>query len=332
MTSKPDATRIALFLAFAFGIAWAGAFVIYRHGGLTESPALMPGSGLSLALVILATVYMWAPALSHVLTRLITREGWRGLYLSPRWVHSWVYLCGAWFVPAMLVTAGAYLYFFLFPQDHDRTYQSVQAMIDQLAAASGRKITIAPFDYMAVQIASAAFLAPIANVISTFGEEFGWRAYLQPKLLAFGYRKAMILTGVIWGVWHWPIIAMGYNYGLDSPGFPWAGMLAMVWFTIQLGVLFGWLTVRSRTVWPAVIAHAAVNGAVGIPFLFAHVKLVAAAGVPVFSFAAKTMPLLGPALTGLVAAIPMTALSLYLLWKPGGTILAENGVTGAQAT
>jgi CAAX protease family protein len=330
MTEKPDARRIAIFLAFAFGIAWAGAFVIYRHGGLTESPSLVPGTGLSLALVLLATVYMWAPTLAHILTRLVTREGWRDTYLRPRWVDSWIYLCAAWFVPAMLVTAGGYLYFFLFPQDHDPTFRSVQAMMEQAAAAAGQKLTITPFDYMAVQISAAAFLAPIANVIGTFGEEFGWRAYLQPKLLAFGYRKAVILTGVIWGVWHWPLIAMGYNYGLGSPGFPWTGMLAMVWFTVQLGILFGWLTLRSGTVWPAVIGHAAINGAAGIPILFAHFKLVGATGVPVYSFLGSTMPLLGPAPIGLIAAIPMTILSLYLLWKPGGTVLADGGVTAPR--
>jgi membrane protease YdiL (CAAX protease family) len=316
MTGKLDARRLAIFLALTFGIAWAGAYVIYRHGALTASPTIVPGTGITLALVVLATVYMWAPTLAHLITRLVTREGWRDLYLRPRWVHSWVYLFGAWFLPAMLVTAGAILFFHIFPRDHDTTYQSIQAMMDKLAMNVGQKKPMTPFDLLAIQVASAIAFAPIANVIGTFGEEFGWRAYLLPKLMPLGYRKAMILIGAIWGVWHWPIIAMGYNYGLDSPGFPWAGMLAMVWFTIQLGIILGWMTLRSRTIWPAVIAHAAINGAAGIPVLYAHFTLVAS-GASIFSFPDWTMPLLGPAPIGIIAALPMTILALWLLWRPG---------------
>ncbi|MER3459512.1 MAG: CPBP family intramembrane metalloprotease domain-containing protein, partial [Chloroflexota bacterium] len=81
----------------------------------------------------------------------------------------------------------------------------------------------------------AILLAPLLNALPVFGEEFGWRAYLQPKLLPLGGRKAMLLMGLIWGVWHWPVVAMGYNFGLDYVGAPWLGMLLMVWFTLAFG-------------------------------------------------------------------------------------------------
>ncbi len=75
MDKQLDSHRISIFLGFAFGIAWITGLVIYLTGGLANSPQIVPG--ISLALVLMATVYMWAPALGNILTRLITREGWK---------------------------------------------------------------------------------------------------------------------------------------------------------------------------------------------------------------------------------------------------------------
>jgi hypothetical protein len=41
---------------------------------------------------------------------------------------------------------------------------------------------------------------------------------------------------------------MGHNYGLDCPGYPWPGLLAMVWFTFTVGTFFGWLAYQGGSV------------------------------------------------------------------------------------
>lgn len=84
MNDKLDMKRITIFLTFAFGIAWLNGLIIYLTGGLVDSPEIIPGSGITISLVLLAGGYMWAPALAHILTRLITREGWKDTYLRPR--------------------------------------------------------------------------------------------------------------------------------------------------------------------------------------------------------------------------------------------------------
>ena len=61
-----DWKRIGIFIAFAFGIAWLVALVLYLTGGLTAT---------TYTLVMLGAGYMSAPALAHILTCLITREG-----------------------------------------------------------------------------------------------------------------------------------------------------------------------------------------------------------------------------------------------------------------
>lgn len=295
-----DLRRIILYLIFAFGIAWAGGLAIALTGGLANSPPVA-GSNLPLAFFILTTVYMDAPAIAHVLTRLVTREGWGSTYLRPKLSQSWPYWVIAWLAPGLLTFAGAALFFVLFPQYYDASLSMVQAMLQQ-AAPEQQVPEVSPWLAVIAGAVQAILLAPLLNALPVFGEEFGWRAYLQPKLLPLGGRKAMLLMGLIWGVWHWPVVAMGYNFGLDYVGAPWLGMLLMVWFTLAFGTLVGWLALRGGSVWPAVIAHGALNGIARIAVLFIQ-------GTP--------NPLLGPLPVGLIGSAGFALIALWLFLRSG---------------
>jgi membrane protease YdiL (CAAX protease family) len=152
-----------------------------------------------------------------------------------------------------------------------------------------------------LQVVQSLLIAPVINALPTLGEEFGWRAYLQPKLLPLGWRRAMLLVGIIWGAWHWPIIALGYNYGLEYAGAPWLGMLAFAWFTTTFGTILGWLTVRGGSVWPAVIGHGALNGIAALPALM---------------IMGEPNPLLGPLAHGVLAGVPTALVALWMWWNP----------------
>jgi len=53
----------------------------------------------------------------------------------------------------------------------------------------------------------------------TLGEELGWRGYLLPRLMPLGGRKAVVLLGIFWGVWHWPaVIAYASLNGIAAIG------------------------------------------------------------------------------------------------------------------
>ena len=108
-------------------------------------------------------------------------------------------------------------------------------------------------------------LGVLVASLSAFGEELGWRGWLLPNLLPLGTWPALLLSGAIWGVWHAPLILLGYNYQRTDV----LGLLLMVGWCMLLGVLIGWLRLRSASVWPAVVAHGAVNAAVGALLLFA---------------------------------------------------------------
>ncbi|HQE94099.1 MAG TPA: CPBP family intramembrane metalloprotease [Anaerolineae bacterium] len=294
MNSLLDRRRILVFLAFAFGLAWVGALVIYLTGGLANSP---------FTYLILTVVYMGAPTIAHILTRLITHEGWGHLYLRPRLHHEWPYWVAAWFAPGVLTIVGMIVFFALFPQYYDADLTPVKQMLETQANLTGKPVPdTRPWLIIINQTAIALILAPLLNAFATFGEEFGWRAYLQPKLLPLGGRATMLLMGVIWGVWHWPLIAMGHNYGLDYPGAPWGGMAMMVWFTLAVGTLLGWLTLRAGSVWPAVIGHGAINGIAALGALFVK---------------GKPNPLLGPLPVGFVGAAGFAVVMLILFIRRG---------------
>ncbi len=289
--------NIWIFLALAFGISWTVGLVIYLTGGLVNSPELVQGTGVTLALVLLASGYMWGPALAHIITRLITKMGWKNTFLKPKLKKGWPFWLIGWFGPGVLTLAGAALFFILMPDSFD---PQLTVLTNQLKSAGVSAELINPVQFILGQTVAAFLLAPILNLIATFGEEFGWRAFLIPSLTKFGNRKALLLSGIIWGVWHWPVIMMGHNYGLDYPGFPWLGMLVMVWFTISVGILFGWLTLRAESVWPAVFAHGALNGIAAIGLFFVKEP---------FSM------ILGPSPVGLIGCLPFTILAAIILVK-----------------
>lgn len=300
MITSINKKRIIIFIILSFTIAGVTALAIYLNGGLTQSPIIIPSISVNLATVLLATSYMFAPGIAHFLTRLFTREGWKGMMLKPNLLHKGKYWLAAWFLPGILTLAGAAAFFYIFPQFYDNELANFQNQMQTLAQQYGSSQTpsLSPWLIVILQAGQALLLAPILNAIFTFGEEFGWRAYLLPKLMPLGGRKAVLISGVIWGVWHWPIILMGYNYGFDYPGAPWMGLLAMVWFTTMFGIIISWVTLRTQSVWPAVIAHGAING-------IAAIGLLTVKGSPI--------SWLGPTPIGLIGGIFITILAINLL-------------------
>nr|WP_321236217.1 CPBP family intramembrane glutamic endopeptidase [uncultured Psychroserpens sp.] len=89
------------------------------------------------------------------------------------------------------------------------------------------------------------------------GEEIGWRGFLQKKLLEKNSLFASLtFLGLLWGFWHFPLVINGFNY----PEYPVLGaFLILPLTTVFISYFFGWLTINSKSVWPAVIAHGALN-------------------------------------------------------------------------
>ena len=117
---------------------------------------------------------------------------------------------------------------------------------------------------------NAVIIGPFLGLIITFGEEYGWRGYLQGELVHLGRIRGVGLLGIIWGVWHWPIILMGYNY----PGQPVLGPLLMTAYTVVLAYFLAYAVFKSKGVWTAAYLHALNNQTLSF-LMIAVVTLIA---------------------------------------------------------
>ncbi|MCW5953652.1 MAG: CPBP family intramembrane metalloprotease [Propionibacteriaceae bacterium] len=98
------------------------------------------------------------------------------------------------------------------------------------------------------------------NGLFAFGEEYGWRGVLADLLRPLGLVRATLLTGVLWGLWHAPIIMLGHNYG-DEWGW---GIPVMVAWTVPLSFILTWTRERTGSVLAPAMLHGAFNGASGV--------------------------------------------------------------------
>ncbi|WP_445908671.1 CPBP family intramembrane glutamic endopeptidase [Yeosuana sp.] len=91
----------------------------------------------------------------------------------------------------------------------------------------------------------------------TIGEEIGWRGFLQKKLLEKNsLLKSLTFLGLLWGFWHFPLIINGFNY----PEYPvLAAFLIFPLTTVFISYFLGWLSINSKSIWPAVLAHGGIN-------------------------------------------------------------------------
>jgi membrane protease YdiL (CAAX protease family) len=138
-----------------------------------------------------------------------------------------------------------------------------QAAGDQAATLS----EVPSWAWLLIVGAQSLLLGPILGLLVAFGEEYGWRGYLQGELIKMGKIPGILLVGIIWGLWHAPIIAMGHNF----PGYPSLGIVVMTLYTIGLGFFLGYAVLKTGSVWLAAWLHALNNGVAS--FLMAMVYL-----------------------------------------------------------
>lgn len=251
--------RTIEFVLITFALSWAiGWFAVSQGitlGGLMREDSLEQGQLAGMAALGL---YMWMPALGSVLVRVFTRQGFQDIKLRPSPRRNGKYDLLGWFAPFGFALTGTVSYFAIFSDRFDY-FEHLKGL---LGTVLGLSLDGVPAPALAVGLlAAAALTTPLASVVSgPLGEELGWRGYLYPSLCGWMPRwKAMVVSGVIWGIWHTPLLVMGWDYGTDYPGYPLGGIAVLTLCTVCMGAFQCWLTDQSGNIWPAVLAHGALN-------------------------------------------------------------------------
>lgn len=289
-----DKAKTGKYLLWTFGIAWlmqAGVALLYR-GGLSVIGRMMAQ--------MLMTFMMFVPMLGVLLSgNRLAGMGWK-----PHIRGKIKPLLMAWFFPGILTALGAAIYFAVFPGHFDVSGAYLVNIGGEAALSQLEAQGISYAQYILISVVSCLTYAPLINMFPAVGEEAGWRGFLYPQLKAkFGKKKGWLIGGVIWGIWHWPLMALiGYEYGKDYVGFPVVGMLLFCIFTIAAGIACDWLYEKSGLIWAPAIFHGAINAAATVP----GAVCLANTG---------SLILLGPAPIGVLAGIPLMIFAGILFFK-----------------
>ncbi|MGO1917733.1 MAG: lysostaphin resistance A-like protein [Brevibacterium aurantiacum] len=249
--------EVAVFVAVAVILAWLVCLPLWLSGEGIGNLMLVQVSGMAM---------MFTPLIAVVVAMLIQRRR-SG---EPR--SSIVRYLGIWplrpfgrvlgmtalaFFGVFVLVAVAYLLGAAFGWMQVDLFglSGFKAQLAQLPGLEEIPVLIAVVGYLAIMA-----LGSLLNITVAFGEEVGWRGWLLTSLRPLGTWPALLIVGVIWGLWHAPLILLGYNFSRPDI----TGLAFMVGGCVMVGILFGWLRLRTGSVWPAVAAHAALNGSAGM--------------------------------------------------------------------
>ena len=246
MTNKKlEAKRLIIFLLLAFGISWIPAIIMNCVFGYHEwfETYKMP---------FFALIVGYGPALANILTRKLTHEGWYNsmLHLKLKGNIKY-YLIAVFSVVAMGIAEGVFTTIIYGNAD----FSDIGGGMNGMQIIGNVLLTLSVIPLMA---------------FNTFGEEFGWRGYMNQKMeQLMGTTGTVIVGGIIWGLWHAELTVAGHNFGTEYDGYPCLGILFMCIYCTFLGMGLMWLTKKTDSIYPAAIMHASINfGGKGIGRLF----------------------------------------------------------------
>jgi membrane protease YdiL (CAAX protease family) len=237
-----DKRGIIAFLLINFGLTWGLEFTMLARGTRFDQTA----TGTTLTLL----TAMLLPALSaFIVRRWVTREGFASAGLK---FGSWKPYLAVWLAVPAAFGVVYLLSLLLGSATFDPSMAGIMATLHALAPDKALPTT--------GLLLGGTFVATLTfglliTCVATFGEEFGWTGFLLPKLLPLGKWRAALTYGLIWGLWHAPIIWGGYNY----PGYPVIGIFAMCLFTCALGLTMTALRLRYGSVLLTAWVHGSVN-------------------------------------------------------------------------
>ena len=240
-------------------VSWAAFGIYYLASG---------GNPTSNKIVfsVVESLYMFFPLIVAVALQLLRKEslrstGFLNFKLSWEWLVSLLVPLFAVVICIMIsaLMPGVKLDFGL-----DQIIRQFNINESDATAINEQFQNITPGAFIVFQVVVALVAGCTVNALFAFGEEYGWRNYLVDALKDFNFLKKALLIGLVWGIWHAPLILLGHNY----PQHPVIGVGMMCVFCILLGIIELYFVLKTHSVFPAAIFHGTINALDGIPLYF----------------------------------------------------------------
>ncbi|MFE6796203.1 CPBP family glutamic-type intramembrane protease [Paenibacillus chitinolyticus] len=207
----------------------------------------------------LIVVYMFTPALSSILARLLLREGFKDVSFNLGSAKIWKGIGWAVLIP-MIICFITYsiawfsgLAIFQLP---------VGGTLEPIFHILGLQHLPTPLNFILIVVVTG-ILGSLINLIPVMGEEVGWRGYMLTRLVEAKVSRPVLVSGLIWATWHVPIVIAGLYVEGPSMILTVAGLYLCI---VPFGYIIAYLRLATGSVWPAVIIHAAWNAVVQGPF------------------------------------------------------------------
>ena len=232
--------RLVVYIALSFIPPMVAVLIINdAMGGLIFDGEL----AASPVTALVGFLGMMCPAIASIITRLITKEGFKNTFLRANFKGNMKYYALAAIIPVVFSLVGALI-----------------ARLVYGAAENNEFSTLGGIAFVIMQTGTGITMA-----FYGFGEELGWRGYMMPKLeKLIGMPASIVVGGVIWGLWHAPLTCSGHNFGTDYKGFPFVGIGLMCVMCVLMGSILTFVTKRTKSIYPASILHMVNNSVFGV--------------------------------------------------------------------
>jgi uncharacterized protein len=190
--------------------------------------------------------FMWCPGLAALVTKLVRDKTLRGLGWG--WGRTRFFLIA--YGLAIVICLLPYLVvWFAFDAFNGSPLLEAFAKAGLPSALRGH----------AGMLAAVLIFLPLTGLISAAGEEIGWRGFLVPRMhVLMGFTGTSLLVGLIWAAWHYPInIAVSPLYRPNVRLWYSNGCFTLA--VIGVSFVHTWLRMRSHSLWPSALFHAAGN-------------------------------------------------------------------------
>jgi membrane protease YdiL (CAAX protease family) len=235
--------NVKLYIAIAYGLIWGAGLVFYLSG---TNVASFAG-----ATQLLASFCMFIPLVATLICQKSSKEPLlRNVGISWK-VNRW------WFFGWLIVPLIPLLTILF-------THWTIGLSFNVTGETVPLGFMNKPVGMVGITLLSGMVAGVTINALFAFGEEIGWRGYLLKQFEGKNFLTTSIIIGIIWGLWHAPLILLGHNY----PQHPQWGVLMMVVLSIPLSFIIQYFRVKSGSVIVAAVMHGTFNALAGMAYIF----------------------------------------------------------------